>query len=374
MMDIRLSLPFASGLSVGLDIGGGSLKMAKVRKGKVPTLVNLSSVPISPDLISSDGLITNPDGFTEAVIEVAGMAEAIGENVVVSAGGVERSSLLVRYVELQSLTPQEVKDLKRNLYNYIAEKRIVLPYDLRELEGFIMDCDILRRSEGAKGEDLLVMLVLARREVIESMVSAIQAAGLYPVAVEVGSTAIHRALLFGGYIGDGIVASLDIGATKTQVDVIKDGIPHFTISIPFNGSRITDALRFGLGLGEDEIEAAKRKVGVLRERQGEQILGSRDMDEAVFNAISMELSSCIEELVRYLSYYEDTYGGKVERIVLSGGVAATPGIAQFFSDRIEGVEVQVYDPIRGMRISKGFNPFAIGSPPSFSIAVGLALR
>lgn len=374
MMDFRLNVPFSSGISVGLDIGGGNLKIAKIKKGKVPTILMLASVPISPDLISGDGLVVNPDGFAEALAEVAGMAEAVGENVVVSAGGVERSSLLIRYVELQSLTPQEVKDLKKNLYSYIAEKRIILPYDLRELEGFIMDCDVLRRSQGREGEDLLLMLVLVKREVIESIVSSIRAAGLYPVAIEVGSTAIHRALLYGGYIEGGVVASLDIGGTKTQMDVTKDGILHFTISIPFNGSRINDSLRFGLGLGDEEIEMAKRRRGVLKIQEGEQILGSQEMDEAVFNAISTELSACVEEFIRYLSYYEDTYGEKVERVVLSGGVAALPGIGQFFSDHLEGMEVQIYDPTRGMKISKNLNIFTIDAPPSFSVAVGLALR
>ena len=82
------------------------------------------------------------------------------------------------------------------------------------------------------------------------------------------------------------------------------------------------------------------------------------------------------EIERSIDYFRSTYGGEyIKHVLLSGGSAKIPGIANDLSQRL-GVEVEIANPFRKIGYnSKEFDPSMIENiGPIAAVGIGLALR
>jgi cell division protein FtsA len=164
----------------------------------------------------------------------------------------------------------------------------------------------------------------------------------------------------------------DIGGGTTDVAVIKDGSIYHTAVLPAAGHQITTDIVAGLGLPYELAEEMKKRYGTLllsAEEDPEKTVGENE-ESVNFVALCEIIQARVEEIVRLVLL--DIPAENRERlvpagIVLTGGVANTPGIAEL-TEKIARLPVRVGTPttLSGVSIEALNNP-------AYATSVGLIL-
>jgi type IV pilus assembly protein PilM len=163
-----------------------------------------------------------------------------------------------------------------------------------------------------------------------------------------------------------IVAMVNIGASITNINVVKGGMSIFTRDFTLAGNTITEAIQSERSLTFEAAEAMK--------------IDGPKADEAARNAFRNSLlvyaDPICTEIERSIDYFRSTSGGdSIKKILLSGGVAAIPGITGDLTQRL-GIETEILNPFRKIDCNKkALDQERIDEiRPIAAVAVGLALR
>jgi type IV pilus assembly protein PilM len=169
----------SSGGTVGLDIDGRYLAAAQVESGRVVRGVSAEL----PEGLVADGEVVNRDGLTEAL-----------KNFVAEAGlpktvrlGVANQQIVVRVVELPRIEDEKQRDAA---VRFQAAEAIAMP-----LDEAVLDHQIAGFTEAPDGSPRMqVVLVAARRSMVEALLAAAKDAGLKPEGVDLDAFALVRTL------------------------------------------------------------------------------------------------------------------------------------------------------------------------------------
>ena len=169
----------SSGGSVGLDIDGRYLAAAQVEGGRV---IRGASTELPAGLVS-DGEVVNRDGLAEAL-----------KNFVAEAGlpkgvrlGVANQQIVVRVIELPRIEDEKQRDAA---VRFQAAEAIAMP-----LDEAVLDHQLAGYTEAPDGSARMqVVIVAARRSMIEALLEAAREAGLKPEGVDLDAFALVRTL------------------------------------------------------------------------------------------------------------------------------------------------------------------------------------
>jgi type IV pilus assembly protein PilM len=228
------------------------------------------------------------------------------------------------------------------------------------------DFQILGQNEFNPNQ-MEVLLVAAKKDVIESFTEAIENAGLTVMIMDVDTFSMET-VYEANYDFDpaDIVVMVNIGASITNINVVKGCLSIFTRDFTLAGNSITEAIQSSHSLTFDAAEAMKIKGPEADEMTREAFRGS---------LLSYADPICTE-IERSIDYFRSTSGGdNVKKILLSGGIAAIPGITSDLTQRL-GIETEILDPFRSIEYNKKvLSTERIDEiRPIAAIAVGLALR
>jgi type IV pilus assembly protein PilM len=235
-----------------------------------------------------------------------------------------------------------------------AEK--LIPFNINKC---VLDHQILRRNDKEGKIDL--MLVAAKKEYIESRVSAVEDAGLLVSLIDVDACAIANSFMrnFQSPDKEKTFALLNIGAAHTNLNIIKDGVTHFVRDIGVGGADFTAAISQALAVDIDDAEMMKTSAGEKTAPAGEQL-------KNVFNNL-------IEEVRLSFGYYENQYGKAIDTVYISGGSIVMPGMEDVFQEAF-GSKPLTWDPLSFLEVS-GFKGRDLqGLTRHFGVASGLVLR
>jgi type IV pilus assembly protein PilM len=169
----------SSGGSVGLDIDGRYLAAAQVESGRV---VRGASLELPAGLVA-DGEVVNRDGLAEALrnfVAEAGLPKSVRL-------GVTNQQIVVRVVELPRIEDQKQRDAA---VRFQAAEAIAMP-----LDEAVLDHQVAGFTEAPDGSARMqVVLVAARRSMIEALLDAAKAAGLKPEGIDLDAFALVRTL------------------------------------------------------------------------------------------------------------------------------------------------------------------------------------
>src|SRR3954469_19718408 len=173
----------SSGGAVGLDIDGRYLAAAQVEAGRV---VRGASADLPVGLVA-DGEVVNRDGLAEALKSF--VAEAgLPKNVRL---GVSNQQIVVRVVELPRIEDEKQRDAA---VRFQAAEAIAMP-----LDEAVLDHQIAGFTEAPDGSPRMqVVLVAARRSMVEALLASAKDAGLKPEGVDLDAFALVRTLAAGG--------------------------------------------------------------------------------------------------------------------------------------------------------------------------------
>lgn len=334
--------------TVGLDIGSGLIKVAVIDHSKAePELVRVSIVPLIPDAIV-EGEVMDTAIVAEAIQNAIASADVKTKQVATAVGG---RDVIIKKIQIERVKEQQARELMR----WEAEQHV--PFDMESVE---LDFQILDPDD--VGSEMSVLLVAAKRELVQSKMRILTDAGLEPAIVDVDAFALHNAfeLNYPDAL-HGVVGLVNIGHEVTNINVLDGGVPILTRDLTVGTRRFREDLQRERGLGADESEAALR--GYDR---------SPDLD-AVLRSRGEEIAVGVERAVAFLA--SSSRIGRMETLFVSGGGARMPGITNMLADRLR-LQVEQANPLANLRVRDGALASLVTDEvaPLLMLPIGLALR
>jgi type IV pilus assembly protein PilM len=335
-------------MSAGLDIGSGFIKLVVVdHSGDEPEVVRLTTSPLVPDAIV-EGEIMDPVLVTETVRSVLDGADLRKADVIAAVGG---HDAIIKKIQMDRMSESDARDVIR----WEAEQHV--PFDMESVQ---LDFQILNPDDA--GAQMNVLLVAAKRELIENRVVLLGDANVTAKVVDVYAFALHNAFeLNYPEEMEGLVALLNIGHETTNINLLEDRVPVLVRDIPFGSRRLREALQRERGMTADAAEEAI---------QGHD--GAVDMD-AFVQARAEELALGVERATAFV--LAQSGGGRLGRVFMCGGGARVPGIVEAIAGRLN-VRTEIANPLQRLAIrpeilqSTNIEELA----PMLMLPVGLALR
>ncbi|ACL64032.1 type IV pilus assembly protein PilM [Anaeromyxobacter dehalogenans 2CP-1] len=344
-----------SKLAVGLDIGSSSVKLVQLKEKRGGwALQAFGTAPLPPEAIV-DGALMNSSAIVQAIQDVIAQQKLKVKDVAI---GVRGHSVIIKKISLPRMSQEELDES----IQWEAEQYI--PFDVKDVN---IDTQILTPDGDAAGQ-MDVLLVAAKKDMINDYTSVCAEAGLTATVVDVDAFAVQNAFEV-NYDGgpDETVVLINVGAAVTNVNVVSHGITTFTRDITMGGNAFTEEIQKQLNISYEEAEALK--IG----GQGESDAVVPQEVERVIQGVAEQLGG---EVQRSLDFYASTSGGAaLTRVYLSGGTARIPALFRVIEARA-GVPVEVLNPFKNIEIdNRRFDPAMIlGAAPSAAVSVGLALR
>ena len=344
-------------LAVGLDIGTSSVKLCYLKevKGGRYALHNFSMIPLPPEAIV-DGALMNSTAIVDAVRELFDSQGVKQKDVALSISG---HSVILKKIPPPVMTPEELEES----IQWEAEQYI--PFDINDVN---IDVHILNPNTDQGQMD--VLLVAAKKDMINDYVSVVAEAGLDPVCMDVDALAVQNQFEVNYDLPVGeTICLIDIGAAVININVVSDRVSAFTRDIAMGGNQFTEEIQKQLNVSYDEAE--ELKIGGHDQEDADSVV-PQEVDR-ILQEVSDTLAN---EIQRSLDFYLSTSAdGGLSRVYLSGGAARTPGLARAISKQT-GLPAEIVDPFRRIQIDeRAFNPaFLNDIAPQAAVVVGLALR
>lgn len=336
--------------TVGLDIGSGLIKVVVMDHARgMPELVKVAVSPLLPDAIV-EGEVMDPRLVSEAIQEAMERAGAKGTDVVTAVGG---RDVIIKRIQTERVKEQQARELMR----WEAEQHVP------DVESVELDFQVLEDEDGSAPEEMSVLLVAAKRELVDAKLRILSEAGLQPSLVDVDAFALHNAFeLNHPEAMRGAVALINVGNEITNVNVLDNGVPILTRDLAVGTRRFQEDLQRHHGLSADDAERMVR--GYDRNPQLDAVLEARGEEMAVG----------VERAAAFLA--ASARGApQVRAIYLCGGGSRVPGLADILGQRLR-LKVEYANPLANLHVRDGaLSEFTIDEiAPLLMLPVGLGLR
>lgn len=332
---------------VGLDIGSNEVKVVELTEtadGLELTGFGWGRIPAPEETLDT----------VKAVLRESGIRS---RKVVTAVSG---RSVVVRYIILPQLDDDELPETLR------LEADKYIPFDRDEV---CIDGQRLvdPYEETSDSSEMRSLLVAVKKDLLHDHIDQVQDLGLVPVAVDVDSFALGNSFELRNGIGvrsedpDKAVALVDVGASKTNIHILRGNVSSFSREIYLGGSDLTEAISRREHLDEAEAEELKCEP-----------LGNEEM---VATAVQPVLDEIAGEIQLSFDYFENQFDHRVEEIFISGGASRTIGLQETF-ERFFDREVKTWDPLESIKVREDLvdvdvlNDHLIQLP----IAIGLGSR
>ena len=354
----RLSLPLSvvspfrrESNYLSLDIGSSSIKMLEVRGSDAGLYVLNAAVSPLPPTAVQNNMIQEPQDVAEAIRLLVENNRVKTKEVVTAVPG---PAVIIKQVTFPAQPPENLEEtVLFEAGNFIPES----------LENVNLDYQVI--GEDPENGQIEVLLVAVRKDIINSYVDAVTAAGLKPTVVDVDYFALGNMfeVNYAPQPGE-INALINLGARYSTINILKGGRSVFTGDVPVGGRQLTEALMQQLNLTYEKAEQAKTTGAAAGHTQEE-------IEASLASAVYLLL----DEIQRALSFFWTGAADEpMHTIYLSGGTAQLPGLAAMMSERL-AAPLELVDPFRqitiGHQVDEGF---LRQNASSLVISVGLATR
>lgn len=339
--------------SVGLDIGSSLIKVVEVDHSKGdPVLTRYGIIKLPPEAIV-EGEMMDQSLVIEGIQECLTKAGVSQKDVITAVSG---RAVIVKKVVMDKMNPDDAKEA----IFWEAEQHV--PFDIDDV---CLDFQILKEDVGANQMEIL--LVAAKKDMVNAHANIIRDAGLNPITIDVDSFAVQNAIELTSESEGGLVTGLiNIGSDVTNINIIQNNIPYFTRDLSVGSNVFIEAIQRNLGVDFDEADAML---------SGDAEIEDEERSHTVIAEAADEISMGIERSLSFLKTAGDAE--QIDEVILSGGGARIPGLRDILSEKHD-MDFKVNDAIN--RISRTDNLFEDAGDnldkvgPLLTVALGLALR
>ena len=300
----------------GLDLSDLSLRVARLkRRGRFFRLASWGGMKIKPGIIEQ-GEIKDEDAVVAAIKKT--LAKVNGEKIKTKylIASLPEKKAFLQVIEMPKMQEEELK----TSVPFEAENYIPLP-----IEKVYLDFQVIPSSNGA--DRLNVLIAALPKEIVDSYVSCFKKAGLIPMALEVESQSIARAVVK-NEISPFPFLIIDFGRNTTNFIVFSGYSLRFTSSDSISSHELTEIISKTLKLSLDEAEKLKIKYGLK--------------DEKALKTMTPLLTDLMGEAKKCINYHKSQSGG-IKKILLCGNGANLKGLSDFISSELK-IRVEFANP------------------------------
>jgi type IV pilus assembly protein PilM len=304
---------------VGLDIDPSGLTAVEVAVDGRIIVRRAASAPLDNGILR-DGEVADVEGLSAALRDLWKQNGSLGKRVRV---GVANQKMVVRVMEMPQIDDPKQLD---TAVRFHAQDHLPMP-----LESAVLDYQPLSIVEADGGRRMRVMLVAARREMIDRLLAAVRGAGLRPEGVDLSAFAMVRALCQASegdaptlYLAIGGLTNLAVcnGATCTFTRAVGAGIEALAIELAERQSLTLEHAREWLahvGLREP-IESIDGDSNIVADARQVLLKGVRRIAADVRNTLDFHRAQGAAE--------------PVGRAIVTGPVTAIPGFAEVMASEL----------------------------------------
>jgi type IV pilus assembly protein PilM len=337
---------------VGLDIGSRSIKAAQIVDSKRgPALKHFGIVDIAHGAIE-EGTINDPESVAQSIQQLFKSNSIKQSNVAVSIGGY---SVIVKKINVQTMAEEQLQET----IHFEAEQYI--PFDISDVN---LDFQILGENE-ANPSQMNVFLVAAKKEMVNDYINLVNLAGLNPCIVDVEAFALQNTFESNYDVQDDNIALIDIGASKTSLNILKGSSSVFMRDVSLGCGQINQKI---MSLIECTFEEAEQ----LKHGDNPDRLTQEDLK----GIVSSVVADWCTEIRRALDFFYSTYPeDQIKRIILSGGGANISEFRHLLATEASA-EVESINPFQKFHLEgKSLDDAYIKQiGPQAAISMGLAMR
>ncbi|MEP6936625.1 MAG: type IV pilus assembly protein PilM [Chthoniobacterales bacterium] len=270
-------------------------------------------------------------------------------------------AVFVRFVKLPAVEEEKIE----RLIGFEAQQNV--PFPLGEV---VWDYQLVG---GGGEEQIQVVIVAIKADLIEGINAAVESAGLRPSIVGLTTMALYNAFRYNYSELSGCSVLVDLGARTTTLLFIEPG-KIFSRSVPIGGGSISAAIAKEFAEPLAAAELRKKRDGFVG--LGPAHAGSPAADVArVSRIVRGTMTRLHAELMRSVSHYRaQQQGSAPERVFLCGGVASTPYVREFFHEKLQ-LPIELFNPVRNVAAGADLGATdLVKSAHLLGELVGLALR
>lgn len=340
---------------VGLDIGSSSVKLVRLRQASGSwELVAFSLGQLPPDTIV-EGRIMN---FTAVIERIRDLVREAGVQGAECALAISGSSVIIKKLSLPEMTRSELDE------SILWEAEQYIPFDIKDVN---VDAQIVNPRAGQGQMD--VLMVAAKKDVVNEYVSVAVEGGLRPLVVDVAIFSAMNMFEANYTVPEDLTfALLNVGASTINVGVISGGTVAFTRDIGMGGNVLTSEIQKHFNVSYEEAEAFKTGA--------ESSLSSSSIARDIQKLSDRVCESMVTEVQRSLDFFVATsVKSDIQRIALTGGSAQLPALIRSLERRME-VPVELVNPFKNIAVdARKFDIDLLQrAAPVAGVAVGLAFR
>src|SRR5271156_6939177 len=342
---------------LAVDFGAGSLKLAEFEQNET------GGLRLKKYGIKGLGIEGSQETAREAAI-LKGLTELLGEKsyaarqVNACAPGFHVFSKFVK------LPPVDTSK-ETQIIRYEAQQNVPFP-----LDEVVWDYQILGTSAT---NELEVLLVAVKSEIVEGLFRAAEGAGLRLKLVDVSPAALCNAFRYNYGDLEGCTMLLDIGAKTSNLLFFEKG-KVYSRSINIGANSITQDFANESKLKFAQAEAIKIEKGSVS--LGGAYEEPEDPRAAAIAKIARQVMTRLHiQVNQTIQFFRGQQGGSApQRLFLSGGASIMPYTAQFFAEKLN-VPVEYFNPFRSIEIDPSIDLEHLSKyAHSLGEVVGLGLR
>jgi type IV pilus assembly protein PilM len=338
---------------IGLDIGSSSVKVVQLRQNKRGLELRAFGMePLQPQTIV-DGTVMDQGAVVDAIRSLWSRLRLKSKDVAVAIAG---HSVIIKKISVPKMSSAQLDEQ----VPYEAEHHIPFAKDDVELDYAVVV------PENAAGQMELI-LVAAKKEVVQDYAGVARDAGLNPVVVDVAAFSTQNAYEANYDLGaNETVVLINIGASISNINILRGNVSLFTRDVTIGGNSFTEEIQKQLSVSADEAEAYK--VGGSYDEHGVVPQEVERIIEGVADVMAGEFQRSLDF---FLATSADT---EVSKICLAGGTAKVSALHRAIEKRSR-LTVEVVDAWRRIQIDPKLDSAYLGAhSPEALVGVGLALR
>jgi len=334
---------------LGLDIGSQTIKAVQLSKDKNSATLLAAGFIATPAktaiLVSQNEEVVLGNSISRLVHDMKITTRDVSASL-------PTSQVITRIIEVPFMSEAELdSSIKWEAEQYI-------PWQLAKVK---IDYSIIDKKESVS--TMRVLLAAAPITLIEKYMKIISAAGLNPVSLETEVLATARCLGI-NYPTLKTLLFTTIGATSTEIGLLRDGVLIYSKTMPIGGNTLTRAISEELGFELPQAEEYKKTYGLEEDK----------LEGKIAKIISPFFTNIIEEMEKTVAYCKNQFPNEeITTSIVSGGSAKLPGLVLSITKSL-GLDSQIVNPFLNINVDPNVLPVVSPDSPLYTTSIGLALK
>ncbi len=333
----------------GFDIGYNSLKVMEIdTSAPVSRVMGYGYANFDPMAIKN-GIVVNPEAVAKEAYDLIAhhLVGSLDTRRIGVAIPVSRT--YVRVLTVPHMAKEDLDEAVR------VETEQYLPV---AIDGLYLDYEI---GSSLPDDQIEVLVVASPKAIVDSYVTLFDLLGLEVAVLETTISSSTR-LVKHAERTDLPTLMIDFGTNSTDLSIF-DRTLRVTGTITDGGDAITKIIGTKLGITPKQAQIVKTRHGLNAGKRQQQII----------TALEPVLDNLVEEVKRMVRFYQQRTGNKrkLEQVIIVGGGANLPGLADFLTDKIR-IPTRTADPWLNLDFGKLQPPHQL-EKTLYATAAGLAL-